>query len=69
MHILLNALCEAVGILLSRCCYKHLQFERRYYFSMISSKHVWAIDDDDNTVKPVCNDHLNNKIYYFWFIR
>ena len=20
------------------------------------------------TVKPVCNDHLYNKIYYLWFI-
>ena len=22
-----------------------------------------------NTVKPVCNDHLYNKIYYLWFIQ
>ena len=22
----------------------------------------------ENTVKPVCNDHLQNKIYYLWFI-
>ena len=21
------------------------------------------------TVKPVCNDHLCNKIYYLWFIQ
>ena len=21
------------------------------------------------TVKPVCNDHLYNKIYYLWFIQ
>ena len=21
-----------------------------------------------NTVKPVCNDHLYNKIYYLWLI-
>ena len=21
-----------------------------------------------DTVKPVCNDHLYNKIYYLWFI-
>ena len=23
----------------------------------------------DITVKPVCNDHLSNKIYYLWFIQ
>ena len=23
----------------------------------------------DNTVNPVCNDHLYNKIYYLWFIQ
>ena len=23
----------------------------------------------DPTVKPVCNDHLYNKIYYLWFIQ
>ena len=22
-----------------------------------------------STVKPVCNDHLYNKIYYLWFIQ
>ena len=22
-----------------------------------------------HTVKPVCNDHLYNKIYYLWFIQ
>ena len=22
-----------------------------------------------DTVKPVCNDHLFNKIYYLWFIQ
>ena len=22
-----------------------------------------------NTVKPVCNDHLYNKIHYLWFIQ
>ena len=22
-----------------------------------------------NTVKPVCNDHLYNEIYYLWFIQ
>ena len=21
-----------------------------------------------DTVKPVCNDHLYNKVYYLWFI-
>ena len=24
---------------------------------------------DYATVNPVCNDHLNNKIYYLWFIQ
>ena len=23
----------------------------------------------DGTVKPACNDHLYNKIYYLWFIQ
>ena len=23
----------------------------------------------DDTVKPVCNDHLYNKISYLWFIQ
>ena len=27
------------------------------------------IDHYLNTVKPVCNDHLYNKIYYLWFIQ
>ena len=22
-----------------------------------------------NTVKPICNDHLYDKIYYLWFIQ
>ena len=22
-----------------------------------------------HTVKPICNDHLYNKIYYLWFIQ
>ena len=22
-----------------------------------------------DTVQPVCNDHLDNKIYYLWFIQ
>ena len=22
-----------------------------------------------DTVKPVCNDHLDDKIYYLWFIQ
>ena len=26
-------------------------------------------DDCTNTVKPVCNDHLFDKIYYLWFIQ
>ena len=25
--------------------------------------------NNKNTVKPVCNDHLSNKIYYLWFIQ
>ena len=24
---------------------------------------------DFNTMKPVCDDHLYNKIYYLWFIQ
>ena len=27
--------------------------------------HQWV---GRSTVQPVCNDHLNNKIYYLWFI-
>ena len=26
-------------------------------------------DEYTYTVKPVCNDHLSNKIYYMWFIQ
>ena len=25
--------------------------------------------DNTDTVKPVCNDHLSNKIFYLWFIQ
>ena len=32
------------------------------YLTLISEKYL-------NTVKPVCNDHLYNKIYYMWFIQ
>ena len=28
-----------------------------------------VVEKDDYTVKPVCNDHLYNKIYYLWFIQ
>ena len=28
-----------------------------------------AITKMFNTVKPVCNDHLYDKIYYLWFIQ
>ena len=28
-----------------------------------------GIERDENTVKPVYNDHLWNKIYYLWFIQ
>ena len=28
--------------------------------------YVWC--SQSGTVKPVCNDHLSNKIYYMWFI-
>ena len=27
------------------------------------------IDVYSYTVKPVCNDHLSDKIYYLWFIQ
>ena len=32
---------------------------------------LWSGDKTilHNTVKPVCNDHLYNKIYYLWFIQ
>ena len=31
---------------------------------------LWAIEHvQSDTVKPVCNDHLYNKIYYLWFIQ
>ena len=23
----------------------------------------------NDTMKPICNDHLYNKIYYLWFIQ
>ena len=31
----------------------------------------WMVSNTTNlhTVKPVCNDHLYNKIYYLWFIQ
>ena len=46
----------------------------------ISGKHVfWRLGPLRNkvisshgfgyTVKPVCNDHLYNKMYYLWFIQ
>ena len=35
-------------------------------FCLILSVLIWSIPD---TVKPVCNDHIFNKIYYLWFIR
>ena len=44
-----------------------------YFFLSFSSngKHsriVVIIARSYDTVKPVCNDHLYNKIYYLWFI-
>ena len=34
------------------------------FFSIITVQSVMCA----NTVKPVCNDHLYDKIYYLWFI-
>ena len=28
-----------------------------------------GVDSEPNTVKPVYNDHLYDKIYYMWFIQ
>ena len=48
-------------LLVSRLCY------------IVILKHVLPsvhyADVNMNTVKPVCNDHLYNKIYYLWFIQ
>ena len=30
---------------------------------------IWSTSQELCTVKPVCNDHLYNKIYYLWFIQ
>ena len=47
------------------------------YISLIFSQTIYssrnlkllAVWNDVTTVKPVCNDHLSNKIYYLWFIQ
>ena len=44
-----------------------------YLFNMVFTtpvnKDTQEIQPDAVTVKPVCNDHLYNKIYYLWFIQ
>ena len=40
----------------------------------LGGKAIYPAVDYENvhkrvTVKPVCNDHLYNKIYYLWFIQ
>ena len=54
----------------------------RAYFAFIFSKNrheiingigliqkFIRINSKPSTVKPVCNDHISNKIYYLWFIQ
>ena len=45
---------------------KELENSNSFFFSeKFSTRRVnWGI-----TVKPICNDHLYNKIYYLWFIQ
>ena len=36
---------------------------------MLDAAELVAESGYPDTVKPVCNDHLYNKIYYLWFIQ
>ena len=40
-----------------------------WYELMIHNAVHWMDQSSTITVKPVCNDHLYNKIYYLWFIQ
>ena len=44
-----------------------------HIYGLLPSQHhaiAWIHADFlSNTVKPVCNDHLYNKMYYLWFIQ
>ena len=37
-------------------------------FDCLSAANDVLLNDVVNTVKPVCNDHLYDKIYYLWLI-
>ena len=48
----------------------------KYYFGSYYNKHILlqsliteGVSIMVTTVKPVCNDHLYNKIHYLWFIQ
>ena len=50
----------------------YLSFVKLHFHTNIEMLHmllfgVYALESI--TVKPVCNDHLYNEIYYLWFIQ
>ena len=40
-----------------------------YYHKYIPNHINWIYDPFASTVKPVCNDHLYDKVYYLRFIQ
>ena len=37
---------------------------------IMSALYLWNVPSSKTyTVKPVCNDHIYDKIYYLWFIQ
>ena len=41
----------------------------KHVMSLVSLVPTTDVMTYQSTVKPVCNDHLYNKIYYLWFIQ
>ena len=52
---------------ISRWCSSSQNYTRLSHFIVFCCALIQ--DGFTNTVKPVCNDHLYNKIYYLWFIQ
>ena len=52
--------------------FKLTHVNKKFSFKTLSfagSGHTHNTDPVKDTVKPVCNDHLNDKIYYLWFMQ
>ena len=67
---------KRVNCKVAQCCYRIIMSDTktRYVINYstrlrCSNEQCTAMYEDHYTVKPACNDHLYNKIYYLWLIQ